>query len=133
MKVNENLKKKQYIFFCYNIKLTPFLKNNLNKNHITYSFFKKLKCINYLKFVQLGLSNSLVIFFCDNELACHKIISQISDNIIFAKIQTNYYSLNNLSKYCKLDSKAVCYQNIVNSYYKHILVLMQLLENQRNF
>ena len=131
LKVNENLKKAQYIFFCYNIKLTPILKNTLTINHITYSFLKKLKCLNYLKFVQVTLSNSLIIFSCNDELACNKLLDQVSSNILLAKIKTNFYSLNNLHDYCKIDAKTFCYQNFIHYYYQNIFSIVQLLENQK--
>ena len=123
-KINNNLKKFNYIFFCYNKKESSILTNYINNGKINYYFLKKLKSIKYLFFLQSYLKNSLVLYCTNDETILTNVVKELDNNIIFCKINNNFYSLNNLKDYLNSKMKLVTYIN--NYFYNFIYVLDNL-------
>lgn len=118
LKFNQNFKNYKYMLFCDN----PSLNLNLVKQEILfnskvkYIFLKKFKCIKNLTYMNKNLKNSTVIF-CTNDLqTLYWMISKLKTNILFCKIDNNYYSLKNLNIY-------------INSIYELINYLDQYMSN----
>lgn len=106
------------MLFCDN----PSLNLNLVKQEILfnskvkYIFLKKFKCIKNLTYMNKNLKNSTVIF-CTNDLqTLYWMISKLKTNILFCKIDNNYYSLKILNIY-------------INSIYELINYLDQYMSN----
>ena len=75
LKVNQNLAKYKYIFFCYNVNLT-LLNSIIIKYNIKYYFLKKLKCIKYLNFLNHYLNNSILLFCVNDNLYSSKLLKE---------------------------------------------------------
>ena len=123
-KINNNLIKFNYIFFCYNKKESSILTNYINNGKINYYFLKKLKSIKYLFFLQSYLKNSLVLYCTNDETILTNVVKELDNNIIFCKINNNFYSLNNLKDYLNSKMELVTYIN--NYFYNFIYVLDNL-------
>lgn len=131
-KINNKLQDSKFIFFCYNVKVTQQLQTILLKNHIKVFFFKKLKCLTYLKFLTNTLSNKLVLFCCENTEISMDFLLAIENNILFAKIYDTYYSLNNFSKYYKSGVYETCFSSLASYYYTNIYLLLEYLKTKKN-
>ena len=55
-KLNSNLKKFKFIFFCYNTKIDANLQTQLAAHNIKFYFLKKLKYNNYLNYIIANIS-----------------------------------------------------------------------------
>lgn len=126
-KINNNLKKFKYIFFCYKKNNSQILLNYINLNKVNYYFLKKLKSIKYLSFIKSYLKNSLVLYCTNDETLLVNLIKELDNNIIFCKIENNFYSLNNLKFY--LNSKIDLINYINTNYYNFIYTLDNLKKN----
>lgn len=123
LKLNSNLRKFNFIFFCYNSKLDANLQTLLVSYNIKFYFLKKLKYNNYLNYILLPyLTNNLSIYCCSDEKAVTAILPKISKYLIFCKINNNFYSLNNCEIY--LSSRIDLY-NYLNNYTYQLLTLIQ--------
>ena len=99
----------------------------INSKKIDYYFFKKLKSIKYLNFLQNYLKNSLVLY-CTNDESILPILSkELKNNIIFCKINNNFYSLNNIEIYCNSKIDLVSY---INNYYYNFIYTLDNLKNK---
>ena len=129
LKINNNLKSYKYIYFCYGITTIPKnLSIYINSKKIDYYFFKKLKSIKYLVFLQNYLKNSLVLF-CTNEESVLPILSkELKNFIIFCKIDNNFYSLNNIETYCNSKMDLISY---INNYYYNFIYTLDNLKNNK--
>ena len=123
LKLNSNLRKFNFIFFCYNSKLDANLQTLLVSYNIKFYFLKKLKYNNYLNYILLPyLTNNLSIYCCSDEKAVTAILPKISKYLIFCKINNNFYSLNNCEIY--LTSRIDLY-NYLSNYTYQFLTLIQ--------
>lgn len=110
--------------------MTQQLQNLLIKNNIKMFFLKKLKCLNYLKFITT-LSNTVMIFCCEN-LPSIDFFTAIESNILFAKIDSTYYSLNSFSKYLEQGTYKICLSTFLYYYYTNISLLLDGLKTKKN-
>lgn len=126
-KLNTNLKKYKYIFFCYNSKQSIILKNLINTQKLNYYFLKKLKNINYLTILYQYLVNSLVLY-CTNDFdSLSTIINELTNSIIFCKVENNFYSLNSVQNFINSKYDLV---NYLNSYYFNFITILSILKKQ---
>lgn len=122
LKLNSNLKKFNFIFFCYNFKLDTDFQTLLLSYNIKFYFLKKLKYNNYLNYILLPyLTNNLVIYCCSDEKAVKALLPKISKYLIFCKINNNFYSLNDCETY--LSSRIDLYNYLHNSIYQFVTLL----------
>lgn len=122
LKINQNLLNYNYIFFCYNVNLKSLSSKIINNPNIKYYFLKKLKCIKYLNFFKAYLNNSIIIFCINDINSLNLFLQELSNNIIYCKINNSFYSLNNIQDY--LNSKI----DLVNYMDNNIIALFQNLQ-----
>lgn len=128
LKLNSNLKKFNFIFFCYNTKIDSNLLTILVANNIKYYFLKKINYNNYLNFIILPyLSNNLVMFCCSDEMSVQQILPYISKTVLFSKINNNFYSLNNCERY--ISSRIELYNYLNNYIYKFLFLIQNSSKN----
>lgn len=126
-KLNNNLKKYKYIFFCYNFNAQSLILRNLNK--IDYYFIKKLKRINYLSIIYPYLLNSINMY-CTNDInIIYSIISELKNHIIFCKIDNNFYSFNSIQYYINSKTDLI---NYINIYYYNFISIFFQFKNIKN-
>lgn len=122
LKINQNLLNYNYIFFCYNVNLKSLSSKIINNPNIKYYFLKKLKCIKYLNFFKAYLNNSIIIFCINDINSLNLFLQELTNNIIYCKINNSFYSLNNIQDY--LNSKI----DLVNYMDNNIIALFQNLQ-----
>ena len=92
LKIYTNFKDFKYIFFCYPIKNKS---RNLNLKILTkqvnYYYLKKLKTIRTISFMFPYLNNSIELYCTNDEKILKSLIQDINSNILFCKIDKNYY------------------------------------------
>ncbi len=89
------------MLFCDNtsLNLNIYKHDILFNTNVKYIFLKKFKCIKNLTYINSNLKNSTVIL-CTNDLqTLYWMITKLQSNILFCKINNNYYSLKNLNNY----------------------------------
>ena len=112
-KLNSNLKKFKFIFFCYNTKIDANLQTQLAAHNFKFYFLKKLKYNNYLNYIILPyLTNNLVMYCCQDITAIQFLLPHISKTILFSKIDNTFYSLNNIETYLSSTNELYNYLNM---------------------
>lgn len=125
LKVNQNLAKYKYIFFCYNVNLT-LLNSIIIKYNIKYYFLKKLKCIKYLNFLNHYLNNSILLFCVNDMESLTKLIPLLKNKILYCKVNDNFYSLNNLDEYLNSNFDLI---NYLNNYLYSFICNFEVFQN----
>lgn len=125
LKVNQNLAKYKYIFFCYNVNLT-LLNSIIIKYNIKYYFLKKLKCIKYLNFLNHYLNNSILLFCVNDMESLTKLIPLLKNKILYCKVNNNFYSLNNLDEYLNSNLDLI---NYLNNYIHSFICNFEIFQN----
>lgn len=123
-KINKNLKHYNFIFFCYKKSDSKIINKYIESNKIVYYFFKKLKNIKFLSFCQNYLSNSIVLYCTNDETLLFTFLQELNNNLIFCKINNNFYSMKDLKNY--LNSKMELVKYIDNYYYNFIYIFENL-------
>ena len=118
------------MLFCDNTSLNLNLYKHeilLNPN-VKCIFLKKFKCIDNLTYFNSNLKNSTVIFCTNHIQTLYLIISKLQTNILFCKIQNNYYSLKNLNTYINSIYGLV---NYLDNYMSNFIFLFQQISKKQ--
>ena len=128
LKIYTNFKDFKYIFFCYPIKNKS---KNLNLKILTkqvnYYYLKKLKTIRTISFMFPYLNNSIELYCTNDEKILKSLIQDINSNILFCKIDKNYYSITNLLDFVKSKMDLVTFLN--NYFYNFVYLFNNLKKN----
>lgn len=128
LKIYTNFKDFKYIFFCYPIKNKS---KNLNLKILTkqvnYYYLKKLKTIRTISFMFPYLNNSIELYCTNDEKILKSLIQDINSNILFCKIDKNYYSLTNLLDFVNSKMDLVTFLN--NYFYNFVYLFNNLKKN----
>ena len=128
LKIYTNFKDFKYIFFCYPIKNKS---KNLNLKILTkqvnYYYLKKLKTIRTISFMFPYLNNSIELYCTNDEKILKSLIQDINSNILFCKIDKNYYSITNLLDFVNSKMDLVTFLN--NYFYNFVYLFNNLKEN----
>ncbi len=128
LKIYTNFKDFKYIFFCYPIK-------NKSKNfnlkiltkQVNYYYLKKLKTIRTISFMFPYLNNSIELYCTNDEKILKSLIQDINSNILFCKIDKNYYSITNLLDFVNSKMDLVTFLN--NYFYNFVYLFNNLKKN----
>ena len=122
LKIYTNFKDFKYIFFCYPIKNKS---KNLNLKILTkqvnYYYLKKLKTIRTISFMFPYLNNSIELYCTNDEKILKSLIQDINSNILFCKIDKNYYSITNLLDFVNSKMDLVTFLN--NYFYQFYKII----------
>ena len=125
LKIYTNFKDFKYIFFCYPIKNKS---KNLNLKILTkqvnYYYLKKLKTIRTISFMFPYLNNSIELYCTNDEKILKSLIQDINSNILFCKIDKNYYSITNLLDFVNSKMDLVTFLN--NYFYNFVYLFNNL-------
>lgn len=128
LKIYTNFKDFKYIFFCYPIKNKS---KNLNLKILTkqvnYYYLKKLKTIRTISFIFPYLNNSIELYCTNDEKILKSLIQDINSNILFCKIDKNYYSITNLLDFVNSKMDLVTFLN--NYFYNFVYLFNNLKKN----
>lgn len=128
LKIYTNFKDFKYIFFCYSIKNKS---KNLNLKILTkqvnYYYLKKLKTIRTISFMFPYLNNSIELYCTNDEKILKSLIQDINSNILFCKIDKNYYSITNLLDFVNSKMDLVTFLN--NYFYNFVYLFNNLKKN----
>ena len=128
LKIYTNFKDFKYIFFCYPIKNKS---KNLNLKILTkqvnYYYLKKLKTIRTISFMFPYLNNSIELYCTNDEKILKSLIQDINSNILFYKIDKNYYSITNLLDFVNSKMDLVTFLN--NYFYNFVYLFNNLKKN----
>lgn len=128
LKIYTNFKDFKYIFFCYPIKNKS---KNLNLKILTkqvnYYYLKKLKTIRTIFFMFPYLNNSIELYCTNDEKILKSLIQDINSNILFCKIDKNYYSITNLLDFVNSKMDLVTFLN--NYFYNFVYLFNNLKKN----
>ena len=128
LKLYTNFKDFKYIFFCYPIKNKS---KNLNLKILTkqvnYYYLKKLKTIRTISFMFPYLNNSIELYCTNDEKILKSLIQDINSNILFCKIDKNYYSITNLLDFVNSKMDLVTFLN--NYFYNFVYLFNNLKKN----
>lgn len=128
LKIYTNFKDFKYIFFCYPIKNKS---KNLNLKILTkqvnYYYLKKLKTIRTISFMFPYLNNSIELYCTNDEKILKSLIQDINSNILFCKIDKNYYSITNLLNFVNSKMDLVTFLN--NYFYNFVYLFNNLKKN----
>ena len=128
LKIYTNFKDFKYIFFCYPIKNKS---KNLNLKILTkqvnYYYLKKLKTIRTISFMFPYLNNSIELYCTNDEKILKSLIQDINSNILFCKIDKNYYSITNLLDF--VNSKMDLVKFLNNYFYNFVYLFNNLKKN----
>lgn len=128
LKIYTNFKDFKYIFFCYPIKNKS---KNLNLKILTkqvnYYYLKKLKTIRTISFMFPYLNNSIELYCTNDEKILKSLIQDINSNIVFCKIDKNYYSITNLLDFVNSKMDLVTFLN--NYFYNFVYLFNNLKKN----
>lgn len=128
LKIYTNFKDFKYIFFCYPIKNKS---KNLNLKILTkqvnYYYLKKLKTIRTISFMFPYLNNSIELYCTNDEKILKSLIQDINSNILFCKIDKNYYSITNLLDFVNSKMDLVTFLN--NYFYNFVYLFNNLKKN----
>ena len=128
LKIYTNFKDFKYIFFCYPIKNKS---KNLNLKILTkqvnYYYLKKLKTIRTISFMFPYLNNSIELYCTNDEKILKSLIQDVNSNILFCKIDKNYYSITNLLDFVNLKMDLVTFLN--NYFYNFVYLFNNLKKN----
>ena len=128
LKIYTNFKDFKYIFFCYPIKNKS---KNLNLKILTkqvnYYYLKKLKTIRTISFMFPYLNNSIELYCTNDEKILKSLIQDINSNILFCKIDKNYYSITNLLDFVNYKMYLVTFLN--NYFYNFVYLFNNLKKN----
>ena len=128
LKIYTNFKDFKYIFFCYPIKNKS---KNLNLKILTkqvnYYYLKKLKTIRTISFMFPYLNNSIELYCTNDEKILKSLIQYINSNILFCKIDKNYYSITNLLDFVNSKMDLVTFLN--NYFYNFVYLFNNLKKN----
>ena len=128
LKIYTNFKDFKYIFFCYPIKNKS---KNLNLKILTkqvnYYYLKKLKTIRTISFMFPYLNNSIELYCTNDEKILKSLIQDINSNILFCKIDKNYYSITNLLDFVNSKMDLVTFLN--NYFYNFVYLFNKLKKN----
>ena len=128
LKIYTNFKDFKYIFFCYPIKNKS---KNLNLKILTkqvnYYYLKKLKTIRTISFMFPYLNNSIELYCTNDEKILKSLIQDINSNILFCKIDKNYYSITNLLDFVNSKMDLVTFLN--NYFYNFVYLFSNLKKN----
>lgn len=128
LKIYTNFKDFKYIFFCYPIKNES---KNLNLKILTkqvnYYYLKKLKTIRTISFMFPYLNNSIELYCTNDEKILKSLIQDINSNILFCKIDKNYYSITNLLDFVNSKMDLVTFLN--NYFYNFVYLFNNLKKN----
>ena len=128
LKIYTNYKDFKYIFFCYPIKNKS---KNLNLKILTkqvnYYYLKKLKTIRTISFMFPYLNNSIELYCTNDEKILKSLIQDINSNILFCKIDKNYYSITNLLDFVNSKMDLVTFLN--NYFYNFVYLFNNLKKN----
>lgn len=128
LKIYTNFKDFKYIFFCYPIKNKS---RNLNLKILTkqvnYYYLKKLKTIRTISFMFPYLNNSIELYCTNDEKILKSLIQDINSNILFCKIDKNYYSITNLLDFVNSKMDLVTFLN--NYFYNFVYLFNNLKKN----
>lgn len=128
LKIYTNFKDFKYIFFCYPIKNKS---KNLNLKILTkqvnYYYLKKLKTIRTISFMFPYLNNSIELYCTNDEKILKSLIQDINSNILFCKIDKNYYSITNLLDFVNSKIDLVTFLN--NYFYNFVYLFNNLKKN----
>ena len=128
LKIYTNFKDFKYIFFCYPIKNKS---KNLNLKILTkqvnYYYLKKLKTIRTISFMFPYLNNSIELYCTNDEKILKSLIQDINSNILFCKIDKNYYSIINLLDFVNSKMDLVTFLN--NYFYNFVYLFNNLKKN----
>ena len=126
LKIYTNFKDFKYIFFCYPIKNKS---KNLNLKILTkqvnYYYLKKLKTIRTISFMFPYLNNSIELYCTNDEKILKSLIQDINSNILFCKIDKNYYSITNLLDFVNSKMDLVTF---LNNYFYNFVYLFNILK-----
>ncbi len=128
LKIYTNFKDFKYIFFCYPIKNKS---KNLNLKILTkqvnYYYLKKLKTIRTISFMFPYLNNSIELYCTNDEKILKSLIQDVNSNILFCKIDKNYYSITNLLDFVNSKMDLVTFLN--NYFYNFVYLFNNLKKN----
>lgn len=128
LKIYTNFKDFKYIFFCYPIKNKS---KNLNLKILTkqvnYYYLKKLKTIRTISFMFPYLNNSIELYCTNDEKILKSLIQDINSNVLFCKIDKNYYSITNLLDFVNSKMDLVTFLN--NYFYNFVYLFNNLKKN----
>ena len=128
LKIYTNFKDFKYIFFFYPIKNKS---KNLNLKILTkqvnYYYLKKLKTIRTISFMFPYLNNSIELYCTNDEKILKSLIQDINSNILFCKIDKNYYSITNLLDFVNSKMDLVTFLN--NYFYNFVYLFNNLKKN----
>ena len=128
LKIYTNFKDFKYIFCCYPIKNKS---KNLNLKILTkqvnYYYLKKLKTIRTISFMFPYLNNSIELYCTNDEKILKSLIQDINSNILFCKIDKNYYSITNLLDFVNSKMDLVTFLN--NYFYNFVYLFNNLKKN----
>ena len=128
LKIYTNFKDFKYIFFCYPIKNKS---RNLNLKILTkqvnYYYLKKLKTIRTISFMFPYLNNSIELYCTNDEKILKSLIQDVNSNILFCKIDKNYYSITNLLDFVNSKMDLVTFLN--NYFYNFVYLFNNLKKN----
>ena len=128
LKIYTNFKDFKYIFFCYPTKNKS---KNLNLKILTkqvnYYYLKKLKTIRTISFMFPYLNNSIELYCTNDEKILKSLIQDINSNILFCKIDKNYYSITNLLDFVNSKMDLVTFLN--NYFYNFVYLFNNLKKN----
>lgn len=130
-KINDNLINSNFILFCYNLKFTNNVKNEIRINKINYHILKRSKQFDRLNFIRSNFKNHIVLFYCSDIKSLINIlnISEIYNTIIFCKVNNFYYSINDLKS--NLNSM-INFINYLDKYYLNIINFFEILKQKKN-
>lgn len=128
LKIYTNFKDFKYIFFCYPIKNKS---KNLNLKILTkqvnYYYLKKLKTIRTISFMFPYLNNSIELYCTNDEKILKSLIQDVNSNILFCKMDKNYYSITNLLDFVNSKMDLVTFLN--NYFYNFVYLFNNLKKN----
>ena len=128
LKIYTNFKDFKYIFFCYPIKnKSKNLKLKILTKQVNYYYLKKLKTIRTISFMFPYLNNSIELYCTNDEKILKSLIQDINSNILFCKIDKNYYSITNLLDFVNSKMDLVTFLN--NYFYNFVYLFNNLKKN----
>ena len=128
LKIYTNFKDFKYIFFCYPIKnKSKYLNLKILTKQVNYYYLKKLKTIRTISFMFPYLNNSIELYCTNDEKILKSLIQDINSNILFCKIDKNYYSITNLLDFVNSKMDLVTFLN--NYFYNFVYLFNNLKKN----
>lgn len=126
-KINKNLKHYNFIFFCYKKSDSKIINKYIESNKITYYFLKKLKSIKSFFCCRNFLNNSITLYCTNEETLLFTFLQELNSNLIFCKINNNFYSIKDLKNYSNSKIELVEY---INNYYYNFIYMFDKLNKK---